>query len=116
MKRTLITLATAVAVTTTSITATPAATTTPESSVSEQTSSAAETTAPAQPTAEPKNKSSISSSDSKGSGWSPTGSTPIDLVLLIAGALGISFLVQPLLNGNLDQVINDLKKQFNLPM
>ena len=113
MKRTLIALATAVAVTTTSITAAPAATTTPESSVSEQTSSAAETTAPEQLTAEPKEKSS---SGSKGSGWSPTGSTPIDLVLLIAGALGISFLVQPLLNGNLDQVINDLKKQFNLPM
>lgn len=102
MKRTLIALTTVVAVATSAITpatatTTPAATSSPAESETEQ------------PTSAPKKKQ-------YSEGWSLTGSTPIDLALIIAGAVGLSFVVQQFMQGGFNQVINDLKKQFNLPM
>lgn len=102
MKRTLIALTTVVAVATSAITpatatTTPVATSSPAESETEQ------------PTSAPKKKQ-------YSEGWSLTGSTPIDLALIIAGAVGLSFVVQQFMQGGFNQVINDLKKQFNLPM
>ena len=102
MKRTLIALTTVVAVATSAITpatatTTPAATSSPAESETEQ------------PTSASKKKQ-------YSEGWSLTGSTPIDLALIIAGAVGLSFMVQQFMQGGFNQVINDLKKQFNLPI
>ena len=108
MKRTLIALTTVVAVATSAITPATATTTPAATSSPVATSSPAESETE-QPTSAPKKKQ-------YSEGWSLTGSTPIDLALIIAGAVGLSFVVQQFMQGGFNQVINNLKKQFNLPM
>lgn len=121
MKRTLIALTTSVALATTSITAAAAEDTppVPSSSVTQSETSSTgekpkETESSTSKTAEPSDDGSVGAGSIE-DGWSLTGSTPIDLFLIIAGALGLGFVVQQFQQGGFDQILRNLQTQFKLP-
>ncbi len=120
MKRTLIALTTSVALATTSITAAAAEDTPPvASSVTQSGASSTgekpkETESSTSKTAEPSDDGSVDAGSIE-DGWSLTGSTPIDLFLIIAGALGLGFVVQQFQQGGFDQILRNLQTQFKLP-